>query len=143
MILFSFTLRFSGQARGPAPTRRLLEGLIIVLVIILYAGRTVVRNFDWLSQERLFLHDAKYVTGSVMAQSNAAAIYLIGRDLEKAKPVMERASEIYPKYPELLNNWGLYYQWIGKKKEAKMKFEECLVERPGSELCMGNLELLK
>jgi len=143
MILFSFTLRFSGQARGPAPTRRLLEGLIIVLVIILYAGRTVVRNFDWLSQERLFLHDAKYVTGSVMAQSNAAAIYLIGRDLEKAKPVMERASEIYPKYPELLNNWGLYYQWIGKKEEAKMKFEECLVERPGSELCMGNLELLK
>jgi len=143
MILFSFTLRFSGQAREPAPTRRLLEGLIIVLVIILYAGRTVVRNFDWLSQERLFLHDAKYVTQSVMAQSNAAAMYLIQRNLTAAKTKMEEAAAIYSKYPELLNNWGLYYLWTGKKEEAKKKFEECLVERPGNELCTGNMKLLE
>jgi len=116
---------------------------ILITVLCFFVGRTVVRNFDWLSQERLFLHDAKYVTGSVMAQSNAAAMYLIGRDLEKAKPMMERASEIYPKYPELLNNWGLYYQWIGKKEEAKRKFEECLEERPGFYLCEGNLKGVK
>jgi hypothetical protein len=117
--------------------------IVFILISILFAGRTVMRNLDWLSQERLFLHDAQYVTQSVMAQNNAAAMYLMKRNLTGAKILMEEASEIYPKYPELLNNWGLYYLWTGKPEDASKKFEECLVARPGNGLCQGNLELVK
>jgi len=106
-------------------------------------SRTMVRNIDWLSQERLFVHDAGYVQNSVMAQSNKAAILLMSNDLEGGKVVMEKADEIYPKYPELLNNWGMYYLWTGDKDKAMEKFEECLVERPGFYLCEGNLGLVK
>lgn len=102
-----------------------------------------MRNFDWLNQERLFLHDAEYVTGSVMAQSNAAAMYLMQKNLTTGKIIMEKADKIYPQYPELLNNWGIYYLWTGKTVEARKKFEECLEERPGNGLCQGNLELVK
>ncbi len=116
---------------------------IFIAILFLLAGRTFVRNLDWLSQERLFLHDGGVATGSVMAQSNKAAIYLMKNDLENAKKFMEKADEIYPKYPELLNNWGLYYSWTGKKEEAKKKFEECLVQRPGYELCERNMEIFK
>ncbi len=116
---------------------------IFIAILILFAGGTFVRNLDWLSQERLFLHDGEVATGSVMAQSNKAAMFLMKNDLENAKKYMERADVIYPKYPELLNNWGLYYSWTGNKLEAKKKFEECLVARPGYELCLRNFEVIK
>lgn len=98
---------------------------------------------DWLTQERLFVHDAAYVTDSVMAQSNAAAMYLMKGDWETGKIFMEKASAVYPKYPELLNNWGIYFLHEGKKDEARIKFEECLAERSGYYLCENNLKLVE
>ena len=123
----------------------IMSGMTFVFLglIVFYTGRTFVRNLDWLSQERLFLHDGGVANGSVMVQSNKAAIYLMRSDLENGKKYMERADVIYPKYPELLNNWGLYYSWTGNETEAKKKFEECLTERPGYELCKGNMEIYK
>jgi len=118
-------------------------GLLGLIVIFSFSIRTISRNVDWLSQERLFVHDASYVTNSVLAQSNKAAMYLMERDLDNAKKAMENADKIYPKYPELLNNWGLYYQWTGDFKKAKEKFGECLVERPDSDLCKLNLSDLE
>ena len=112
-------------------------------IITIYAVRTVVRNVDWLTQERLFVHDAAYVTDSVMAQSNAAAMYLMKGDWETGKIFMEKASAVYPKYPELLNNWGIYFLHEGKKDEARIKFEECLAERSGYYLCENNLKLVE
>lgn len=115
---------------------------LVILALVLFAGRTMVRNVDWLSQDRLFIRDAGYVKGSVIAQSNAAAMYLIRKDLVNGKIFMERADKIYPDYPELLNNWGMYYVWSGEKDLAKEKFERCLKVRPGDLLCGRNLELI-
>ncbi len=114
----------------------------LVIILILFMGRTMIRNFDWLSQERLFIHDATYASDSVMAKNNAAAMYLLKQDLPAAKVLMEEANEIYPQYPELLNNWGMYDLMTGKTVEAKKKFEECLLARPGNQLCQRNLELM-
>lgn len=122
--------------------RRWVMGVLVVLIVIL-GGRTFIRNLDWLSQERLFVHDASYASGSVMAQSNAGAMYLMKKDLKKGKEYLERAERIYPKYPELMNNWGMYYLWNGEIEKAKLKFEECLIERPGYYLCESNIKLLK
>lgn len=113
------------------------------VLIIIFSARTFVRNLDWLSEERLFIHDAAYVKGSVMAQSNAAAMYLIKKDFVKGKELMEKADKIYPRYPELMNNWGMYYLWLGDTKTAKEKFENCLKEKPGYYLCKVNLDLVK
>ncbi len=111
-------------------------------LIILFGLRTVVRNFDWMSEKSLFLHDAKYSTNSVLASSNEAAIYLSDRDFEKAKIALDRAELIYPKYPMLMNNWGIYYWWSGDKPTAKEKFEKCLLEYPENGLCKSNLDAL-
>ena len=132
-LAWTWSVRFVGYSSAP----------LFVAVLIVFSGRTFARNLDWLSQERLFLHDAAYATDSVLAQNNKAAMYLKNRELERARATMEIADRIYPKYPELLNNWGLYYAWTGNKEEANNKFEECLVERPGNELCQGNLKILK
>lgn len=118
-------------------------GYVALLIVALYTGRAFVRNLDWLSQERLFIHDASYVKDSVMAQSNAAAVCLIKKDLVKGKEYLERAEKIYPTYPELMNNWGMYYLWLGDTKMAKEKFDFCLKEKPGYYLCENNIKLLK
>jgi hypothetical protein len=118
-------------------------GFVAFFIVVLFAGRTVVRNVDWLSQERLFIHDAMYASDSVLAQSNAAAMYLMKKDFVKGKELLEKASLIYPKYPELMNNWGMYYWWKGDSKTAKEKFEYCLKEKPGFGLCVGNMKLVK
>ena len=116
---------------------------LVIGVVFLYGGRTMVRNFDWLSQKRLFLHDGEYAIESVLAQSNVAAMYLLDGEMGKGKIYMERADKIFPKYPELLNNWGVYFMRNGEVEKAKKKFEECLTERPGYELCVRNLERFK
>jgi len=113
------------------------------VLIIIFLARTFVRNLDWLSQERLFIHDATYAKDSVMAQSNAAAIFLMKKDFVKGREYLEKADKIYPKYPELMNNWGMYYLWGGEIIKAKEKFGECLIERPGYYLCESNIKLIK
>lgn len=115
----------------------------MLAIILIFAVRTFVRNLDWLSQDKLFIHDAAVARNSVMAQSNAAAMYLLKRDFVRGKELLEKADKIYPKYPELMNNWGMYYLWTGGKEKARERFEECLKEKSGYYLCESNLKLLK
>jgi len=118
-------------------------GFVALLIVVLFAGRTVVRNIDWLSQEKLFIHDATYAKNSVIVQTNKAAILLMKGDLEGGRVVMEEANKIYPKYPILINNWGMYFLRKGELDKAKDKFEECLKISPNNDLCNSNLDLLK
>lgn len=111
-----------------------------VAVILLYMCRSVVRNFDWLNQKKLFIHDASYVENSVISRSNEAAMYMIEGDYEKGVKVLKQADAIYDKYPELLNNWGVYFMKNGEYERARQKFEECLTTRPGYYLCENNLD---
>jgi hypothetical protein len=134
---------FGSYVHGRAVFAYPLHRIVFVIVLLLFAGRTFVRNLDWLSQDRLFIHDAVYAKDSVLAQSNAAAMYLLRKDFVKGKEYLERAEAIYPKYPELMNNWGMYYLWIGETVKAKKQFEKCLVEIPRYYLCESNLNLIK
>ncbi len=117
--------------------------MMSVLVMVFFVGRTFVRNLNWLSQDSLFIHDASYVKESVLTQNNAAAMYMIRNDLVKGKEYLDKADTIYPKYPELMNNWGMYFLWKGDKEKSRQKFEECLIEKPGYYLCESNINLLK
>lgn len=114
-----------------------------LLLIILFAVRTFVRNLDWLSQERLFIHDANYVTGSVMAQTNKAAMLLINNDFEGGNLALEKAEKIYPNYPMLINNREAYYLHLEEYDKAREKFEECLRVNPRFSFCESNLMLVK
>ncbi len=116
---------------------------VALIIVALFMVRTILRNMDWLSQDRLFIHDASYATNSVLVQNNAAAMYFLRKDPVQAKEYLGKANAIYPKYPELMNNWGMYYLYLGDKKTAEEKFNECLKEYPNNALCDSNLELIK
>jgi len=122
---------------------RFIAMTTVGVILLMFSVRTMMRNMDWLSEERLFVTDAQYVTGSVLAQSNAAAMYLKARDFDQAKIYLEKAEAIYPLYPELMNNWGIYYWWTGDLEEANRRFEKCLESHPEDGLCTENIEALK
>lgn len=143
---FEFPLRgtkqFKSAKRGTK--NKYFKGLFIsaIVIVLLYAGRTFVRNINWLSQDKLFIHDVRYAKDSVMAQSNAAAMYLIRLDFVKGREYLENADKIYSLYPQLMNNWGMYYLWTGDTQMAKEKFELCLKQIRSYYLCESNLDLI-
>ena len=141
--------QISVLARSPSTAGHRPRGICITVAYILFVfllvfltARTFVRNLDWLSQERLFVHDAKYVNGSVMAVSNEGAMRLLGRDFAGAKESLARADVIYPYYPQLMNNWGIYYEWQGEKEKAKTEYKKCM-EKTNYYLCRENYLGLK
>lgn len=112
---------------------------LLILLTIFWSGRTFLRNFDWLSQKRLFLHDAKYASQSVMVRSNEAAMYIENGNLDKGYEALSAGEKIYPDYPELINNWGVYYWRKGEFRKAKEKLEECVKAHPDNPTCVHNL----
>ncbi len=135
------TKQFKSAKRGTK--NKNFKEQFLVIIIMMLAGRSFVRNLDWLSQERLFIHDANYVTGSVMAQTNKAAMLLINNDFEGGNLALEKAEKIYPNYPMLINNRGAYYLHLEEYDKAREKFEECLRVNPRFSFCESNLMLVK
>ncbi len=116
---------------------------LLIMLVVLLGLRTFVRTFDWLSEERLFIHDAAYVNESVIAKSNEAAMWVLSRNYENSLMALQKASQIYPSYPQLMNNRGMYFLSQGKIAEAKKKFEECVAKHPTYGLCISNFGLVK
>ncbi len=123
--------------------KRWWVGVFLAILVVVFGVRTIVRNIDWLGEDRLFIVDGKYALGSVLAQSNAAAMYIKQNKLDLAFEYLEKAEAIYPTYPELMNNWGVYYWRKGDVKSAREKFEECLDTHQDNALCRSNLDDLK
>ena len=113
--------------------------LVLWLVVVLLGVRSFVRNIDWLGENRLFVKDGAYATGSVLTQSNVAAVYLMEGRPDEARIYLEKASSIYPEYPYLMNNWGIYYWQKEDLKSAKEMLEKCIEVHPQNALCTGNL----
>ena len=120
-------------------TSKKAEWVMWVLVLV-FGGRTLSRNFDWLSERKLFINDAVYAKGSVLAQNNAAAMYLLQGKYDEAKIYLERAEAIFPKYPELMYNWGVYFFGKGDRDEAQRRLDSCLKLHKGFRLCSQKVE---
>lgn len=112
---------------------------LLACILVLFGIRTMVRSFDWLSEHNLYIHDGKIATNSVLAQSNMAAMYLKDRNFTEAKKILEKGNNIYPNYPMLVNNWGIYYWWTGNPKKALGIFKKCVKVDPGNAACRGNI----
>lgn len=112
-----------------------------VLLITLFAVRTVVRNPVWQDNENLFLSDVRQVPNSAKAQYNAGTQY---SDMARARGEEERvilvgqaiqhlkqAIALFPDYPDAQNNLANVYLEQGELEEALALFDEVLLKRPG------------
>jgi tetratricopeptide (TPR) repeat protein len=94
--------------------------IIIAVIGLLFAVRTIVRNPDWKDFESLYSHDVEYLDRSAKANSVYAAflsdnIYLTKdrkKSLNYAKQSLhyyQKAVSIYEAYPTCWNNMGIIH----------------------------------
>ena len=97
----------------------ILSILIAILVVCFSITKNWNRNSDWKSGFSLYSSTAKASPNSVLARNNLGAMYLLEKDYQSAKEELEAATNIYSNYPQLLYNWGYYYQAIKDLKNAE------------------------
>jgi Flp pilus assembly protein TadD len=61
------------------------------------------------------------------------AFYRLGR-FEEAVPLLERAAELLPEDPVLLDHLGDGYWRVGRRREASFQWERALRSKPEPEL---------
>lgn len=112
--------------KGSHQKIRIVAIIPLLIIFSLYIFRNLERNFDWQNAFSLYQSTAASSPNSVLARNNLAAMYLEIRDFEKAESELEAADKIYPYYPHLINNWGIFYMRQGKLDKAKEYFLETL-----------------
>lgn len=103
----------------------------LVITLTVWTVRVWMRNTDWTSEDRLFLKTVQTSPNSVLARSNAGAMFLLRGDYLHAKEELERANTIYDKYPHAVNNLGLVYQYNLDYQTANSLYRKTLKISPG------------
>ncbi|HAU99207.1 MAG: hypothetical protein UX04_C0001G0098 [Microgenomates group bacterium GW2011_GWF2_45_18] len=118
------------------------RGVVALLSIWMLGSwfRVWIRNADWKNEFIFFTQMVRDAPNSVLANSNAGAMYLLSGELELADKYITIAESIYPKYIHISNNRGLYYEILGDTKKAEEKFRETLQLNPSYETAQRNLE---
>jgi len=126
---------------GAGTGRALFLG-VMVLLVALQGARTLSRNLDWKSDERLFLHDVELVPRSVKALNNAGKTL---QDLGQHPAAIERfeqAIRIEPGYGVPYLNWAYSLSALGRNDEAIALLEERARRDPPDPFLYNNLGFL-
>jgi len=108
----------------------LLSVVPLVLLLGAYYYRDWTRNADWKDGFSLYKSTALASPNSVLARNNLGAMYLLKKDYPRARAELEEATKIYPDYPELVFNWGIYFQETGDAKRGEEYFLKTLAIAP-------------
>jgi tetratricopeptide (TPR) repeat protein len=126
------------------PLARMRQWKAVVLAIVLiYGGRTVVRNLDWRNPEVFY---AKLIdTSPASAKSHYFyGILLSSRgDDDGAVAAYDRAIAIFPAYSEAYHNRGNALARLGRRQEAAESYAACLRFDPGHAGAAANLATLR
>ncbi|MBZ5554128.1 MAG: tetratricopeptide repeat protein [Acidobacteriia bacterium] len=113
-----------------------------LVVLLLLAGRTVIRNRDWRDQFTLYLKAIRYSPDSVKMHGYLGEQYFARNQLAEAGEHYRFALSIYPDQPDLLNDLGALLSRQGKSEEAIQCLRRALVLGPNDpELARTNLGL--
>lgn len=119
--------------RVASPQRQwLVFALTTGLLVAAHGARTLVRNAEWASEQRLYLADLEARPGSARIQHNAGFAYQQLAEHERALAHFDRALDIHPTYQLAYQNAGVSYAALGRLDRAIEIFEHALVLDPGS-----------
>jgi tetratricopeptide (TPR) repeat protein len=102
---------------APRTARAVFVG-VMALSVGLHSARTLARNLDWKSEERLYLHDVRIVPQSAKALSNAGKILQDLGQHSAAIGKFEQALEIEPGFRIAVLNWAYSLSAQGREDQA-------------------------
>jgi protein O-mannosyl-transferase len=124
-----------GRLRRPLP--------LLVVIAVLFGGRTIVRNLDW--RDAGTFYSKLVVTSPESAKSHYFYGTLLASRGDDAGAMTEydRAIEIFPAYSEAFHNRGNALARLGRREEAIESFRGCLRFDPGHAGAAANLRTLE
>ncbi len=127
-----------------ARIRRLRRiGLSLCLMIIAaYAVRTVVRNEDWKTPERLWRSSVQVSPFSPRAHNNMGDVYARQGSFEWALKEFKKAVELKPGYADPYHNLGNIYDVLGNTDEAEKFYLEAIRINPDLYQSYRNLGII-
>lgn len=116
-FLFFFALILQRCIKKIPSFTRILS-YALVLVLVLFSLRTLVRAQDWRSEDALYGHDIRFVKDSYELM-NSRSVTLIGNhQYDEAQALLERALILNRNYFQTYINLGSVYQLQGKTEKA-------------------------
>jgi Tfp pilus assembly protein PilF len=117
--------------------------VVLAVLVLAFAGRTVARNRDWHDNFSLFLSAVRAVPGSAKSHSNLGLEYYTLDQVDAADKELQTALRIYPQEVEALGFSALIESRKGHDREARALLEKCLSlmtkENPNYEFMAVNL----
>ena len=121
--------------------------LVLMVILIPFTARTVVRNRDWNSQISLFSHDIAYLNNSAKANfiyattlktelieklKNEGNQGFSEQQVDKIIGLLEQTVKVYPGYFEAWNSLGEMYTMMKNDNEKALEyFNRAVKEKPG------------
>jgi protein O-mannosyl-transferase len=80
---------------------------ILVIIIIFYGARTIIRNNDWLSSRNLFFTNVELSPNSLITRTALAGVHIRENNWDEAEAQLEVARNIYEDNSHLQNLLGI------------------------------------
>jgi 4-amino-4-deoxy-L-arabinose transferase-like glycosyltransferase len=92
---------------------------IAIMIVLILAGRTMVRNANWVDNLTLCQHDLPYVPESYNVQSACGSQFIKAGQFEEAKKHLGIATQLAPKYGFSWYQYGLSYEYTHDIPKAR------------------------
>jgi tetratricopeptide (TPR) repeat protein len=102
-----------------------------VFVVLLFAGRTILRNADWRDEITFYVRTIVAGGGTARVHNNLGKALVRERnDVESAEKEYKEALKLDPKYDAALNNLGLLHMQQREFDKAIPLFQQALTANP-------------
>ena len=102
---------------------RIAFGIALAILVALHGARTLVRNQDWASDERLFLHDLAVSPGSAKVQNNVGVVLVAQGQIEAGIEHFRKTIAIDPRHSGAHGLLGNALLQLGREQEAIEAYE--------------------
>lgn len=123
----------------PAKTRIIISGIIFILITSLYSIRTIIRNFDWKTQESIFVASVKNDPTGYLPNATLGSVKFEQDKLDESIKYTLRAIEAIPDDLPAHHQLGSAYEKKGELDKALSEYQICLKLNPDYYLAIFGL----
>jgi len=99
---------------------------IVLLIIVLFSVRTLVRTFDWRNELVLFSHDGQGKNISFDLENNFGVALFRNGQFDQAAVHFKKSTELAPYWWVNWNNLGVIYERKGELAEAEKLYKKSI-----------------
>ncbi len=126
----------------PGPWGDRIFVAIFAVAVALHGERALVRNRDWVSDERLLLGDLEVSPRSAKVRANAGSVLLSAGRFEEAVERYEASLAIKPDYAKAAAQLGHALLKLGREEEAMGRYEQAVRAKTANAEAWNNLGFL-